>query len=262
MATSLGQDLQDLVREKVEEELSNVTEGRETRTGLTKSAKEVASLIMPGLANIITVAVSTAVSNAVSTAVSNAGKEIVDKFSVKTANVERNCLVNRYENDSLEQYTRRDNLRIFGLEEEEDENENILEAKVIEVANDMGVNITQSDISIAHRLGKPGNRSRTVIVRLCHRKKRNEILKKKKELKKKNREIFINEDLTTLRATLLKIVKEQGVVKNATPRDGRIIAWLTNRERPVYIDNPNDLVKLGIEALDWKRLKLDHFITE
>ena len=101
---------------------------------MAKSAKEVASLIMPGLANIITVAVSTAVSNAV--------KDIVDKLSVKTANAERNCLVNRYENDTLEQYTRRDNLRIFGLEEDADESEDMLEAKVIELADDMGVKIT------------------------------------------------------------------------------------------------------------------------
>ena len=39
----------------------------------------------------------------------------------------------------------------------------------------------------------------------------------------------------------MKMVKEQGVVRNITTRDGRIIAWLTNRERPVYIDSPEDL---------------------
>ena len=86
-------------------------------------------------------------------------------------------------------------------------------------------------------------------------------LKEKKELKK-NRRIFINEDLATLRAILLKTVKKQGVVKNVTTRDGRIITWLTNRERPVYIDSLNDLWKVGIQTPDWKLLKLDHLITE
>ena len=60
----------------------------------------------------------------------------------------------------------------------------------------------------------------------------------------------------------MKTVKEQGLVKNATTRDGSIIAWLTNRERPVYIDRPEDLCKVGIATPDWKLLKLNHFIAQ
>ena len=51
------------------------------------------------------------------------------------------------------------------------------------------------------------------------------------------------------------------MVKNVTTRDGRIIAWHTDRERPVYIDSPEDL-GVGIATPDWKLLKLDHFIAE
>ena len=48
-------------------------------------------------------------------------------------------LEHRYDNDRLEQYTRKDNLRIFGIEVEADEVEDILQAKVIEVAADVEV---------------------------------------------------------------------------------------------------------------------------
>ena len=55
--------------------------------------------------------------------------------------------------------------------------------KVTELAKDMGVNI------IVHRLGKPGNRNEPVIVRLCHRKKRNEILKREERTKEEQEDI-------------------------------------------------------------------------
>lgn len=99
-----------------------------------------------------------------------------------------------------------------------------------------------------------------MIVRFVHRKKRNAVVKNKKELKKKQKKIYINEDLTPLRSTLLKMTKEQAAVRNVSTRDGRILAWLVDKERPVEINTPDDLFKVGIDSPDWKRLKLDHLM--
>lgn len=243
--------LEQLIRSKVEEQLANLPS--ETR-GVTKTAKEVAAIIMPGIANIISVAVATAVSAAV--------KDVVDKLVRSSDEAQKYCLLNRYENDRLEQYMRRDNVRIAGLSEEEDENEEILQVKTIELAADMGVTVEPGDISTVHRVGRPGDRSRTVVVRFCHRKKRNEVMDKKKELRNKGRNIFVNEDLTPLRATLLKIVKEQDSVSNATTRDGRILAWLRDGNRRVEVSTPADLHRVGVADPDWKRLKLDHIVSQ
>ncbi len=60
----------------------------------------------------------------------------------------------------------------------------MLEAKVIEHADTIGVKIEQDDISVVHHLRRPREGGRPVIVRFCHRKKRNEIMQNKK--KKKN----------------------------------------------------------------------------
>lgn len=189
---------------------SEGTEGR----GLSKAAKDVCAVVMPSIVNIITAAVSAAVSEAV--------KDFANSLKQNTADMQKICLLNRYENDKLEQYMRRDNLRIFGLEEEADENEVVLQAKIIEAA-DMEVKLEYGDISTVHRVGKVEERRRAVIVRFCHRKNRNEIMRKKKELKKKKINIYFNEDLTYLRATIMKMIKKRDVVKNVLTRDGRLI---------------------------------------
>lgn len=160
--------LEQPIKSKLEEELATISSDIR---GVTKTAKEVASLIMPRMANIITVVGATALSTVV--------KDVADKILRSSNEAQKYCLLNRYENDRLEQYMRRNNLDIIGLAEEEEE---ILQAKTIEVAADMGVAVEPGDISMVHRLGKPGERSRPVIVRFCHIKKRNAVMMKKKEI--------------------------------------------------------------------------------
>ena len=244
----LNKDLDQLIKDKVQAELQSQT--HESIKG-TKSVKDVAAAILPGIANIISVAVSTAVSAVI--------KDFTDKIMTTSAETQRINLLQRYDCDRLEQYTRRDNLRIFAIEDP-DEDEDVLQAKVMEVAAEVGVKLEANDISIAHRLGRSGERGRPVIVRFCHRKKRNAVLGNKKELKKKREKIFINEDLTPMKATMLKMVKEQPGVSNATTREGKILAWMTGKDRPVEITTPEELGKVGITSPDWKRLRLEHLV--
>ena len=56
-------------------------------------------------------------------------------------------------------------MRISGLEEEGDETADVLEAEIIELADNIGVKINCDDISVVHRLGKPREGGRPVIVR-------------------------------------------------------------------------------------------------
>lgn len=100
-------------------------------------------------------------------------------------NKEKTNLYHRYDNDRLEQYTRRDNLRIFDTEEDQDEDEYVLQAKVLEVAADVEVKLETDDISIAHRVGRTENRNRPVTVRFCHMKKRDAVLNNRKKVEEK-----------------------------------------------------------------------------
>lgn len=255
MASAADFDIETLVKGKVEEELKSISINRggiETRE-MSKVTKEVATVLLPDIANIITVAVTTAVASAV--------REITREVMQSNKKIQRSCLVNKYDTDKLEQYMRRDNVRISGIQEDEDEEEVILETKVINVAAEIGVELEPRDISIAHRLGKPENgKNRPVIVRLCHRKKKSEIMRKKKVLKNKPKELFISEDLTPLRVSLLKMVKDHPGVEGATTVDGKILAWQKGKPRPVVLHTPDDLYKVGITLPDWKMLKLDHLV--
>ena len=79
--------------------------------------------------------------------------------------------------------------------------------------------------------------------------------KKKAELKRKQRNVFFNEDLTPLRSAILSITKELLSVKNTTTRDGRIVAWLKDApDKPLFLETPDDLVKVGVNATDWKKV--------
>ena len=70
--------------------------------------------------------------------------------------------------------------------------------------------------------------------------------------------MYVNDDLTSLRAKMMKLVKEQEVVKNMSTRDGSIFSWLRSGERPVDINTPDDLHKVGITTFDWENLSLGH----
>lgn len=82
-------------------------------------------------------------------------------------------------------------------------------------------------------------------------------MRKKAELKKKSKKVFINEDLTPMRVAMLKMVKEQQGIKNAISRDGKIVAWREDQPgRAIEMDNPEDLYKVGIDSANWQRLKM------
>ena len=112
----MNANIESLVREKVEDELKSISlsvKGRESRE-LSKTTKEFSDIVLPDIAKIITVAVSAAVATAV--------KDITTAYSDMqnlTAKYQRQAITNRYESDKLDQYQRRDNLRIFGIDEEE-----------------------------------------------------------------------------------------------------------------------------------------------
>ena len=118
----------------------------------------------------------------------------------------------------LENYNRRENIRIVGLPESvSDENgkfrgescEETLQ-KVVELAKLTGAEVTRNYISIAHRLPGPKGRPRPVIVRFSRRMARLDILRKKKNLRDndKTKSISVFEDLTQPRVQFFNLMKQ------------------------------------------------------
>lgn len=109
--------------------------------------------------------------------------------------------------DDLEQYSRRQCLRIFGVEEKDGEDTDKI---VMEVAEKVGVTVQLTDIDRSHRVGvKRGDRPRPLIAKFVSYRNRNEIFRNKKKLK--NSGITIREDLTKVRYNLLQeAIKKHG----------------------------------------------------
>lgn len=180
----------------------------------------------------------------------------LDKQETAINKLRASVRLNAYENDRLQQYTRRENIRISGITEAEGEQ---LKAKIVNIASDMGLNIDESAINACHRLGpaRQGTRARAVIVRFFARDVKHDFLVNKNKLKnmEQYRGVYVNEDLTLLRSKLLQYVKRQDGVESAYTREGKVICRLRDGSR-VTVETPDDLFKIGLTSIDFVALGL------
>ena len=146
--------------------------------------------------------------------------------------------------DDLEQYGRRNNLRINGIPEKADENTTEL---VKTLANDkLGVSLDDRDFDRSHRVGKPGARPRPILVKFTNYTARNLVIKQRRKLK--GSRISINEDLTKKNQDLLKKTAQQTGVVSAWSSDGRNFAG-------VLTSTPGKLAKVQIHSTaSWQDL--------
>ena len=186
----------------------------------------------------------------------------VDRSPV-VQNLQRNLLLMRYENHRLEQYSRRETVKVVGLEEEgrTPSRRYWVFSKLL-----VQTDITPADVSVVHQTGDRKRKGRPILVRFLSRKKRKEVMQKKKVLKDKREYagVYVFDDLTTLRAKMLYYLKKKvPVVQNAWTIDGRIHctkkrpSGLSERESPrriFAIDTPGDLFKLGVDSVDFEEL--------
>ena len=113
----------------------------------------------------------------------------------------------RFEADAMQQYGRRDNVRIVGLDDG-GSNEDPYE-EVIKVACYCGVNVKRDDISVCHRLPSRNGGKRPLIARFVRREKKIELMRNKKNLKSHSVNIYLNDDVTPLRSKILFFVTQR-----------------------------------------------------
>ena len=107
-----------------------------------------------------------------------------------------------------EQYSRRNNLRFYGITEKE--TEDCYDEVVKFCDRELGVVIERSEIDRAHRIGKPqhdNGRPRAIIIKLKSFHSKISILKNKRRLRGKS--LYVNEDLTRINQQLLMYAKEK-----------------------------------------------------
>jgi hypothetical protein len=122
--------------------------------------------------------------------------------------------------EELDAYSRRNNLRVYGIKEESEKD---CEEKVLNIIQDtLKVNVKKEDVEAMHRLGakKDNNQSsRGIIVRFVNRRNRDSVFYAKKNLR--NTGIVIAEDLTKRQYSLLSLVKaDTDLCKQAWTKNG------------------------------------------
>ena len=150
--------------------------------------------------------------------------------------------------DNLQQYSRRENISIYGIPEPKDKKDDGEEV-VVELAEKLGITLESYDIQRAHRLGRmrsPRAKSCPIISRFVKYKHRNDILFSKLKLKECNDEkfknAFITEDLTALRSKLLNYVKNdwEGKFVLCHTYNSRIRMKKSAREQGALTDGSKD----------------------
>ncbi|KAK6191154.1 hypothetical protein SNE40_002893 [Patella caerulea] len=125
--------------------------------------------------------------------------------------------------DELEQYSRKNCIRISGIKE--DLNENV-EGKIMKVLSTIDNSLSPNNIENCHRLGrKQANKHRQIIVRLKSYKTKVHIMKNRKMAQTAIKGVYINEDLTRYRAYVASITRwsyKQGFIAACWTRDGKI----------------------------------------
>ena len=134
--------------------------------------------------------------------------------------------------DAIEQYARKEKVRKFAVEEQTGED---MYQQVVDVVRGTVVEVCRSDISVCHRLPARGQSGKPNIVKFVRRETELAVMKKKSGLRHQSgRPIYINDDITQLRARLLKSLKETPDVKAASMINEKIIVYQTKTGKVVF----------------------------
>lgn len=149
--------------------------------------------------------------------------------------------------DELEQYSRRNCVRIGNVKEQEGESTDNI---VLDICKTSGATINANDIDRSHRVGKPkAGKTREIIVKFVSYKSRSAFIRSRKTLREKKCDVYLNEDLTQTRKNLdyecRKLKKDPtSVVQSTWTYDGRQYIK-TDQDVSVKINNLSDLLGYG-----------------
>lgn len=145
----------------------------------------------------------------------------VDK---KTAENQKQIVQLNRRLDSMDQHFRRNNIRLFGIPEIDNEDTRELVSKLL--TDKLNIEVDNNEIVSAYRVGKVAeSATRSVFVRLLTYDAKNKIYNRKNRLRGTN--IVIREDLTKERLQLLKVALEKFGRGKVWTFDGRI-KWIQN----------------------------------
>ena len=102
-------------------------------------------------------------------------KTEINKVKVENSRLKQIVNINLYKIDDLEQYDRQENMQIHGIPEFIDSVDDDGEKVILKMAKDLNIELKDSDIQRAHRLGRkrinPNSRPQPITIRFVSFKK-------------------------------------------------------------------------------------------
>ena len=150
--------------------------------------------------------------------------------------------------DDEDAYVRRDTVIFSGSSVPEVKNGEICSNLIHDLVRDkLKINLNHNDISVAHRIGKKpinqGTDKRGIMVKLCRRETKNELISANRNLKSSNANstLYINESLTPKRRSILFALRQMKrqhptIIAGCSTYDGRVYAY--TKPAPVQSTSP------------------------
>ena len=237
--------------------VSRATANCDPSTDVGKITLELVKVLVPAVVQSI----QTAVEKSIRDGMENMSRISVQNTQELEGKVNSAALLSKYERDDIEQQGRKESLRMFGVRCPDGEtNENLIKTVVQKISN-VNIDIDEKDISVCHRQGAKVDGKQPILVKFISRNKRNEVLNKKKELRING--CSVQEDLTALRAKLLKMMINSDFVDSVRVSNGKLYAYKKHGvkfEKIGCVTNPGDLLAIGFQDIDYEYLGLVKYL--
>ena len=150
-------------------------------------------------------------------------RQQLDQRDVELVALKRDVRQLESQMESLEQYSRRNSIRISGVAEDDSEDAT---QKTMSVFEGMALShpVLPTDIDRLHRVGKRGPHPRPILVKFATYAARQRVMKARRSLN--NTSFYLNEDVTRQRSQLLyqfRQLKAQRKINKVWTHDGTII---------------------------------------
>ena len=212
------------------------------KKAIPDAVQEAIRKAIPGLIASIKDELKDFIKATVDTSVKEMKNEIVQFVQAETDDIQaKNEAQILCEAELLETYNRRDNIKIFGVNEADasrQEPPEVTMQKVIDIAEVIQADVKDFDISIAHRLPAKGP-TRPIIVKFARRVAKISMMKRKRELrgKEQGKELRIVEDVSRARATFIGMLKYDERINYVWTKEGSILYTIVNDDKVYKIGN-------------------------
>lgn len=150
-------------------------------------------------------------------------KEQVDKLTETVTECEKMTKFAIQKSNTNEQYSRKNNVKVMGVVEKENETELTLTREVIEILESKAqVTIEESKIMALHRIPGKIGMNKPVLIKLINNSEKTKIMKKRKEMKRAGFRLV--DDVTKSNTTLINTLSQHEKIESAWYFNGSVYA--------------------------------------